>query len=59
MVRGMAFLWTCPSCDAFVRTELPPSDSEAELRCPECGREFGERIPQTAAPPAERSEPTP
>jgi len=40
-MRSPAFVWTCPACGKLVRTELPASD-DAVLRCPQCGKVFGE-----------------
>lgn len=44
-----AFLWSCPSCGEYVRTELPPTDAEAELVCSACGARFGERTADASA----------
>lgn len=52
-MKSYAFLWSCPSCDEYVKTELPPREEDAVLVCPACNSRFGEKVAATAADAAE------
>ena len=51
-MKSYAFLWTCPACGEYVRTDLPPREEDAALVCAACGSVFGEKV---AAPEGEPS----
>jgi len=53
-MKSYEFLWSCPSCDEYVSTELPPREEDAELVCPACGSRFGDKSEKAAGGAVER-----